>query len=219
MLISDCMTRHPVLIPSSTTATEAQRVMTENSIRHLPVVESGKRMVGLLTRSSFSLKADALSSLNVWEISRYLGDLKVSQIMVKAKDVVTITADRTAERAAAIMAEKKIGCLPVVDNDNCVIGIVTENDLLRVFQELLGLAAKGVRVTVRMPNRTGEFVRLMAVLAEHKWGVWGVGTYPARKQPDFYHAVVKIGDVSEDDVRAALSTLTEHEIIDIRSIV
>lgn len=219
MLISDCMTRHPVLAPSSMTATEAQKVMAENGIRHLPVIDSGKRLAGLLTRTSFSLKADALGSLNVWEISRYLGDLKVNQIMVKAKDLVTITPDRTAERAAAIMTEKKIGCLPVVDGDNAVIGIVTEVDLLRAFQELLGLAAKGVRVTVRMPNRQGEFVRLMDVLAQRKWGVWGVGTYPARKQPDRYNALVKIGDVSEADVREALSVLSDHEIVDIRSVV
>ena len=44
MLISDCMTRHPVLAPSSMTATEAQRVMAENGIRHLPVVEGGRLM-------------------------------------------------------------------------------------------------------------------------------------------------------------------------------
>ena len=219
MLISDCMTRHPVLAPSSMTASEAQQVMAENGIRHLPVIDGGKRLAGLLTRTSFSLKADALSSLNVWEISRYLGDLKVNQIMVRAKDLVTITPDRTAERAAAIMTEKKIGCLPVVDGDNSVIGIVTEVDLLRAFQELLGLAAKGVRVTVRMPNRQGEFVRLMNVLAQRKWGVWGVGTYPERKQPDRYNALVKIGDVSEADVREALSVLSDHEIIDIRSVV
>lgn len=219
MLISDCMTRHPVLAPSSMTATEAQRVMAENGIRHLPVVDSGKRLAGLLTRTSFALKADSLSSLNVWEISRYLGDLKVNQIMLKAKDVITIAPDRTAERAAAMMTEKKIGCLPVVDDDNVVIGIVTEFDLLRSFQEMLGLAHKGVRVTVRMPNRTGEFVKLMDVLADKKWGVWGVGTYSARKQPELYHAVVKIGDVNEADVRQALSVLAEHEIVDIRSVV
>ena len=219
MLISDCMTRHPVLAPVTMTASEAQKLMSENNIRHLPVVESGKRLAGLLTKSSFAMKADALSSLNVWEISRYLSDLKVTQVMLKAKNVITIDAARTAERAAAIMVEHKIGCLPVVDDDASVIGIVTESDLLRAFQEMLGLAAKGVRVTVRMPNVQGEFVRLMAVLAEHQWGVMGVGTFPVRKHPDLYHAVYKIADVSEDEVRAALASIPDHEIVDIRSVV
>ena len=139
MLISDCMTRHPVMAPTSMSASEAQKVMVENHIRHLPVVSDGKRLAGLLTSSSFALKSDALSSLNMWEITRYLSDLKVNQIMVKAKDVTTITPDRTAERAAQIMADQKIGCLPVIDSDGVVIGIVTERDLLRSFQELLGL--------------------------------------------------------------------------------
>ena len=219
MLISDCMTRHPVLAPVTMTASEAQKLMSENNIRHLPVVESGKRLAGLLTKSSFAMKADALSSLNVWEISRYLSDLKVTQVMLKAKNVITIDATRTVERAAAIMVEDKIGCLPVVDGDASVIGIVTESDLLRAFQEMLGLTAKGVRVTVRMPNVKGEFVKLMGVLAEHQWGVMGVGSFPVRKHPTLYHAVVKIADVSEDEVRAALAQIPDHEIVDIRSVV
>ena len=219
MLINDCMTRHPVMVPPTLTASDAQKVMDENKIRHLPVIDSGKRLVGLLTTSSFALKADRLSSLNVWEISRYLADLKVAQIMVKAKDVVSITPTRTAERAAAIMTEHKIGCLPVVDEDNCVVGIVTERDLLRAFQEVLGLANKGVRVTVRMPNRKGEFVKLMQVVATRQWGIWGVGTFPTRKQPDKYDAVLKIADVSEEDVRTALSAVPDQEIVDLRSVV
>jgi len=219
MLINDCMTRHPVMVPPTMLASEAQKVMVDNNIRHLPVSESGKRLAGLLTSSSFALKADALSSLNLWEITRSLADIKVAQIMVKAKDVLTISPSRTVERAAAMMSENKIGCLPVVDADNIIDGIVTERDLLRAFQQMLGLAIKGVRVTVRMPNRKGEFVKLMDVLAEHKWGVVGVGTFPTRKHPDLYDAVVKISEVTEDEVRAALSAVADQEIVDIREVV
>jgi len=219
MLINDCMTRHPVMVPPTMLASEAQKVMVDNNIRHLPVSESGKRLAGLLTSSSFALKADALSSLNLWEITRSLADIKVAQIMVKAKDVLTISPSRTVERAAAMMSENKIGCLPVVDEDNIIDGIVTERDLLRAFQQMLGLAIKGVRVTVRMPNRKGEFVKLMDVLAEHKWGVVGVGTFPTRKHPDLYDAVVKISEVTEDEVRAALSAVADQEIVDIREVV
>lgn len=219
MLIADCMTRHPVMIPPTMTASEAQKVMTENNIRHLPVVESGKRLTGLLTLSRFSIPSSALGSLDMWAISRYLTDLKVAQIMLKPQEVITIAPNRTAERAAAIMSERKIGCLPVVDEEQTVVGMVTEVDLLRVFQEMLGLAHKGVRVTVRMPNRKGEFVKLMDALAVHQWGVWGVGTYPARNRPEMYDAVVKIADVSENQVRAVLSAVSGHEIVDIREVV
>lgn len=219
MLIRDCMTRHPILIAPELSATEVQRLMTENNIRHLPVVESGKRLVGLITRQQLMLKADAVGSLNVWEISRYLSDLTAGQIMRKSKDVLTITAERTVERAAAIMSENRIGCLPVVEDDNVVIGIVTETDLLRAFQEMLGLPSPGVRVTVRMPNRKGEFARLLIVLAERKWGVMGFGVFPSRRQPGYYDAVVKIADVTLAEVEEVLSQIPEQEIVDVRTAV
>jgi acetoin utilization protein AcuB len=219
MLIKDCMTRHPVLVSPSTSAAEAQEIMAVNQIRHLPVVESGKRLMGLVTRQRLALKPDALGSLNVWEITRYLAGLTVQQLMVKQKELITITAERTIERAAAMMSEHGIGCLPVVEEGNVVIGIVTETDLLRSFQEMLGLPSEGVRVTVRMPDRHGEFVKLMQVLVAHNWGVMGIGAFPTRRAPGFYDAVVKIPDVTVDEVRAALHGIPDQEIVDVRVVV
>lgn len=218
MLIRDCMTRHPILAPLSMRASEAQALMAETNVRHLPIVGDGKRLAGLITRARLAVKADMLSSLNVWEISRVLSDQRVRDLMVKAKDVITITPDRTVERAAAIMTEHKIGCLPVVEEGDLVVGIVTESDLLRSYQEMLGLPNEGVRVTVRMPNRHGEFVKLMAVLVEHNWGVMGIGTFPTRRDPNTYDTVIKIPNVTVEEVQNALSTIPNQEIVDIRAV-
>ena len=98
----------------------------------------------MITRQRLALKPDTLGSLNVWEISRYLAGLTVQQVMVKPKDLVTITPDRTVERAAAMMTGHKIGCLPVVEEGNIVVGIVTEKDCLRVLSHLAYDEAPGV---------------------------------------------------------------------------
>lgn len=217
MLIRDCMTRHPILAPLSLRASEAQALMAENNIRHLPIVGDGKRLTGLITRERLAVKADMLGSLNVWEISRFLSDQRVRDLMVKANDLVTITPERTVERAAAMMTEHKIGCLPVVENGDLVVGIVTESDILRSYQEMLGLPREGVRVTVRMPNRHGEFVKLMAILVEQNWGVMGIGTFPTRRDPDSYDVVIKIPNVTIEDVRKALNQVPNQSIVDIRA--
>lgn len=218
MLIRDCMTRHPILAPLSMRASEAQALMAENNIRHLPVVGDGKHLAGLITRAQLTVKADMLGSLNVWEISRVLSDQGVRDLMVKAKDVITVTPDRTVERAAAIMTDHKIGCLPVVEEGNLIVGIVTETDLLRSYQEMLGLPNEGVRVTVRMPNRPGEFVKLMAVLVAQQWGVMGIGTFPTRRDPTFHDAVIKIPNVTVEEVKNALSQIPNQAIVDIRAV-
>ena len=72
MLVKDYMTRHPIMIPPSMAAAEAQKIMSENKVRHLPVVGDGKRPLGLVTRQSLRIPPAELGSLNVWEITRFL---------------------------------------------------------------------------------------------------------------------------------------------------
>ncbi|MCB0112754.1 MAG: CBS domain-containing protein [Caldilineaceae bacterium] len=218
MLVKDCMTRHPIMISPETPAEEAERLMVENGIRHLPVVEDGKRLVGLLTRSRLSLKPDAMGSLNVWEISRYVSNVKVRDLMVKRRALKSIEPDRAIERAAAVMSEHRIGCLPVVDADFSVVGIVTEIDVFAAFEEMLGLPRDGIRVTVRMRNQPGEFAKLIGVLAARQWGVMGIGTFPSPRKDGYYDAVIKIPDVTLDDVQAELSKLEGQQIVDIRAV-
>ncbi|MBX3053695.1 MAG: CBS domain-containing protein [Caldilineaceae bacterium] len=219
MLVRDCMTRHPILISPNRPAPEAERLLSENRIRHLPVVGDGKRLVGLITRQRLSMKPEMLGSLNVWEISRYLADLKVKQIMIKRKMIVTVDENRSVERAASLMSENKIGCLPIVDDDDVVVGVVTEVDISRVFQEMLGLPMDGLRVTVRMPNRPGEFAKLARVIADRGWDVIGIGTFPSRRNPGFYDAVLKIPNVTEEEVSAELGKIEEQAVVDVRFIV
>ncbi len=215
MLVKDCMTRHPVMISPMMKAAEAENVMSENMVRHLPVVGDGKRLEGLVTRQTLAIKPDLVGSLNVWEITRYLANLTVGQVMVKLENVMTIGQERTIERAARMMAENKIGCLPVVE-DGVVVGIITEFDLMNAFQYMLGLPASGIRVTVRMPDEKGQFAKLMATLSSNQWGVMGIGSIPAFRKPGFYDVILKMPDVTPQEVREAMKGIPEQEIVDIR---
>jgi len=219
MLVKDRMTRHPIIISPTTKATEAQKIMAENHVRHLPVASDGKLLEGLITRTRLSLKPDALGSLNMWEISRQLSNLTVKDVMVKRENILTIDANRTIERAAKIMADEKVGCLPVIDDDGAIEGIITDVDLLRAYQEMMGLPHDGLRVTVRMPNKKGEFTKLMKVLGENGWGVMGIGTYPTYRQEGWYDVVLKIPNVSAEQVKNAFSNIEEQEVVDIRDVV
>lgn len=219
MLVKECMTRHPIMISPSTKVIEAQQLMTDNNIRHLPVASDGKRLEGLVTRGRLALKPDVLGSLNLWEISRQLGTLSVKDVMVKQADILTIEANHTIERAAKMMATHKVGCLPVVDKDSVIEGIISEVDVLHSYQELMGLPASGLRVTVRMPNRKGEFAKLMKVLSDNDWGVMGIGTYPTHRREGFYDVVLKIPEVTAENVQAAFNQIEDQEVVDIRDVV
>jgi acetoin utilization protein AcuB len=213
------MTRHPILISPELPAFEAQKIMTENNVRHLPVTGDGKILEGLITRQSFALEPDVLASLDVWDITRYLSGLNVKSIMLPADKVYTITPNKTVERAARIMNQHKIGCLPVMEDGSVVMGIITETDLLDALQEMLGMPETGVRVTMRMPDRAGEFAKLSNVLRENQMGVIGIGTYRSRRQEGFYDVVLKIRKVSCPEVESVLGNIPGQVIVDLRDVV
>ncbi len=219
MLVKDCMTRHPIMISGDTLAAEAQKIMAENKVRHLPVVGDGKRLEGLITRQTLSLQPDTLGSVNVWEISRYLTQLRAKNVMLKMKNVRTTTSDVAVERAARIMSENRVGCLPVVEDHDVVIGIVSEVDVLNALQEMLGLPSAGVRATVRMPNGKGEFAKLTAVLGQHNIGVMGIGTFPAPRHEGYYDTVLKMPNIDLAQAKEILSQIPDQELIDIRDVV
>ncbi|MDJ0752035.1 MAG: CBS domain-containing protein [Ardenticatenaceae bacterium] len=220
MLVKDCMTRHPIMIAPETLANEAQQIMTTNRVRHLPVVGDGKRLKGLVTAKSFALKSDSISSLNVWEISRRLANLRVKDVMVKKIDILTASANMTVERAAVMLNEARQSALVVLENPDIVVGILTEVDIMNALQLMLGLPTEGIRVTIRMPNRKGEFQKINDFLNDKDWCVMGIGTYPSpRVEGDFYDMVLKLPDTTIEEVREGLGKIEDHQIIDIRDVV
>ena len=82
MFVRDYMTRHPIMVEPAMPIVEAQGIMAETQVRHLPVAEQGKRLVGLITRERLRIPPADLGSLNVWEISRFLANMKVKDVMV-----------------------------------------------------------------------------------------------------------------------------------------
>lgn len=219
MLVKDFMTRHPILITATTPATEAQKIMGENDVRHLPVAGNGKRLEGLITRQSLKLDPQVLSSFDVWDISRYLSNLPVKKLMIPVEKVITIEPHKTVERAARLMIDHKIGCLPIVEDGNVVIGILTEIDVLHVFQEMLALPAKGVRITLRMPDEKGQFSKIANILSSQEFGVMAIGTYPSPRHEGTYDAVLKLTEISIEQAQVAFGQIKDYEIVDIRDVV
>jgi len=215
MLVKDYMTRHPLMAAPDMSLVEAQRFMGQNNIRHLPVVGDGKRLLGLVTRQSLLVDPGRLGRLNVWEIAGVLSGLKVKDVMIKAPNVITVSQDITIEEAARVMVERRIGCLPVVQDD-VLVGIITEVDLLAHLMEMMATRHPGIRVTVRMPDVRGELAKLVAAIAAQGWGILACGGVAAPKAAGKWDAVLKMRDVTREEVIAALSQVEGHEIIDIR---
>jgi len=121
-----------VTISASESLSTVEDIMRLGRVRHMPVVSSG-RLVGVvserdLLRSSLS----SLSSHRTAERKAFLYAVEIGRVM--SQPPIVISPDASIRRAAQVMAENKIGCLPVVQGED-LIGIVTETDVLRWLAE------------------------------------------------------------------------------------
>jgi acetoin utilization protein AcuB len=211
MLVKDQMTPNPICGHPEMPVAKAQQLMQENNIRHLPVLDDDQKLVGLVTQRSLmnAVPAD-LTQFSPFVVNYVLAKLKVRNIMVK--DAITISEDTAFEEAARIMADRKIGCLPVMRGDE-LVGIISDN----IMVGLLGARREGVRVTVHQPDRAGEVARLTRAIDE-KGGYLSVFvTYPTAN-PDVWASVVKVVNVPKETLVDTLNSLPEIEVQDVREI-
>ena len=125
MDIANWMSRSPVCIRPSDTLAVAKKLMDAGHFRRLPVVENDK-LVGIITERDLRQH---------WG---YLDSTKVNAAMTS--DPVTVTPKNTAEEAAHLMLQHKIGGLPVVDNRK-LVGIRSTSDLIRALLNVIQAAA------------------------------------------------------------------------------
>ena len=198
MFVKDRMTPNPIFGSPDMAVTEAQNLMAENKIRHLPILDEDQKLVGLITQRSLesALPSD-VSSFSRFEISYTLSQLKVHSIMIK--DLFLVDPDTPIEDAALLMADKKLGALPVV-KDGSLIGIMSGEDLFIAMTDLLGTRKSGIRVTVEQPDQSGVIARLTTAIAE-EGGYLSVcvGYYP-QKTPDTWISVCKIQNLSKKTI-------------------
>ncbi len=108
-------------------------------MRHLPVVRRGE-LVGVVSQRDL-LKASLSSIMGIPadEQSFFLAGVSIGEVM--SSPAISVDAEVSVQAAAGLMAERKIGCLTVLD-DGKFTGLVTETDVLRCFAESLGPEAK-----------------------------------------------------------------------------
>jgi acetoin utilization protein AcuB len=210
------MTPDPICGRPDMVVTEIQKLMSDNSIRHLPIVDEAGKLVGLVTqRSLFGALRTEESDLSQFEVSYILAKIQAQHVMVE--DVITIYENVPAEEAARIMADKRIGCLPVM-GDGELVGIITDNDLFDAMLNLLGARRSGVRLTVLQPDRTGEVARLTNAIAKHGGYLSVSAGYMPEGAPGSWVSLVKVTNLPQDELVELINSLGEMEVLDVREV-
>ena len=132
-LVSEVMNPYLITVSPYDTLARAHELLVKNKIRRLPVVDSNKKLTGILTLKDIleAKPSDVKHSLYIDDIYKHLSGLTVTTAMT-AKPV-TIYQTSTIGNAAELMLEHKIGGLPVLDAGDSLVGLITESDIFRLI--------------------------------------------------------------------------------------
>ncbi len=212
MLVGKRMTRNPITVHPDISIAEAMEWMQREKVRRFPVVDKHGKLVGIVTREDLLHGSpSSATSLSVWEVSYLLSQVKVGEVMTK--DVITVTEDVPVEEAARLMADNKIGCLPVL-RDGTLVGIITESDIFKVFLELFGAREKGLRVTLLAPYFKGSLAQISSAITQRGGLILALNVFLG-EDPSNWGCMLKVADISKEEL---LEVIKPHvvEVLDIR---
>ncbi len=183
MRIKDVMTKNPITVDSKTLVVDAQKIMRENNIRRLPVLDKGK-LVGIVTQHDLLQAAPSpATSLSIHELNYLLAKMKVEEVM--KKNPITLAPDTPFEEALRIGQDKKIGSFPVVDQGK-LIGIITESDTVRFLTRALGLREEGSRITVEgLGGKLGDLEKIISIANQHQTIILSMISLPRTEKKDW----------------------------------
>jgi acetoin utilization protein AcuB len=162
------MTQKVVTIDKNADILEAKELMEQYQIRHVPVVESDGLLVGMITdrdlRSALPstfFKKDKKPAKKVAATS-----IKVKDIM--AQNLVTLSPMDTLQDALLLIQKTLVGALPVVDEKDKLLGIISVRDLLRAFINVLGIGTPGTLLCILVEEKLGQLKKIVDIITEEK---------------------------------------------------
>jgi acetoin utilization protein AcuB len=163
MLVGERMSRPVISVSPDEPIHDALAMFKKEHIRRAPVIKDGK-LVGIISQGDLlNASPSPVTTLSVWEMNYLLSKVTVKHVM--SKKVLTLDVDTPIEEAARMMADNKIGGMPVTNNGR-IVGVITEGDLFKVFLELMGARDKGIRVTATVEDKPGELAKVTKAIAE-----------------------------------------------------
>ena len=166
MFISDYMTANPLTISADMPLPDARQILTEYHFRHLPVVDKDNRLIGMISdrdlRSAYP--SSVLSDADRDEAFKKVEKTSVSEIM--SQNCSCLTDSSTLDDALMVFERDKVGALPVVTEEDEVIGIFSMRDLTAAYKKLFGAAEKGSELIAILNDSKSKSLSKIVTLLE-----------------------------------------------------
>jgi acetoin utilization protein AcuB len=172
MIVRQIMKQDITTLRSDDPISLALATMKKNKIRHIPIVNESNQLIGIVTERDVK---DASPSIFQLELKEDFLNKPIKEIM--STDLITGHPLDFVEEVAAIIIDNKIGCLPILQ-DQQLVGLITESDLLHTFVKLTGADQPASHIEIKVPNKAGMLAEVASIFLKRKANIASALIYP-----------------------------------------
>lgn len=166
MFVSKSMTKKVISIDKDADLFEAKQKISAHHIRHLPVVDSDNRLLGIVTDRDIrsAMPPIHLKDSPGRENQKKLASLKIKDVMTT--DPIVVSPLHTLQDALLLIQKTRVGAFPVVDEQNILKGIISIRDLIRAFINVLGIGEPGTLLCILVEEKIGQMKKIVDTITE-----------------------------------------------------
>ena len=208
MQIRDWMTTEVLTATPETSMLKISKIMKECNIRRVPVVDGENHVIGIVSdRDVKDASPSKATTLDMHELYYLLSEVKARDIMTP--NPVTVNLRDTVERVALLMQERGVSGLPVIDDNDKLVGIITDRDLFKVLIEVSGVRRGGVQLTVLFEDGVGVLLPLFDLLREHNASLVSMLTADSKSGPNMREVAVRVMPMERSEENKLIEAVKE----------
>jgi acetoin utilization protein AcuB len=169
MYVALHMSTPAVTIREDVPLQEVREILHAGNFRHLPVVDGDHKLLGIVTDRDLR---SAYPSSILYDNDSRVELARMAQTPVRAimsTELVTLSPTSTLDDALFLLDREKVGAIPVVDEQRCVVGVFSIRDLIKAYKQLFGLGERGsALIAIENDNKPRLLTRIVEVLEGHE---------------------------------------------------
>ena len=212
MLVKSWMAVDVITVDEDTPMMKASVIMKEKKIRSLPIVNKTGKLSGIVTdRDLRDASPSKASTLDVYELNYLISTIKIKDIM--SKNLVFVRPDETMEFAAILMLENKISSLPVINDTDSLVGIITQTDIFKVLINIVGVYTGGIQFAFSLKDRPGSIREVTDVIQSYGGRVVSILSTGETAEEGRHNVYIRSRPLTEDKLRGLIKELNEKFVV------
>ncbi len=208
MLVRNWMTTDVVTITPDTSLLRIGKLLRDHNVRRLPVVDEKGRLKGIV--SDRDVRAESPSratTLDMYEMHYLLAEIKAGAIMTP--NPITVKPTDTVEKAAMLMLDNKVGGLPVLDDNEDMVGIISDHDVFKALVNITGVREGGMQLGLAVPNVQGGMRPVFDILRQH--GARILSVLSSNNDAGERHIFLRIRNMESREAEDALIAVVKEQ--------